>query len=104
QKIYDRSKLLFVIAAAVASVLMVLFGIWVARSISGPLGELRRTMENAERSRDLTMRVPVNRGDEIGQVARAYHSMMERFRAIIGDVRDTAGQLEHASQQLSSTT
>ncbi len=104
QAIYENARLVFLVIAAAALVLMVLFGVWVARSISSPLGELRRAIETAERSRDLTVRVAVGSSDEIGQVAKAYQSMMDRFRAIISDVRMTSSHMQQASRELSTTT
>ncbi len=104
QAIYDDARLIFIAIAVVVAVLMVLFGLWVARSISAPLGELRRAIETAERSRDLSVRVAFSSNDEIGQVAKAYQSMMDRFRAIISDVRMTSSHMQQSARELSTTT
>jgi methyl-accepting chemotaxis protein len=104
QAIYDSAKLVFIAIAVVVAVLMVLFGLWVARTISGPLSELRRAIETTERSRDLSVRVAISSNDEIGQVARAYQSMMDRFRAIISDVRMTSSHLRQSAHELATTT
>jgi methyl-accepting chemotaxis protein len=76
----------------------------VARSISRPLNELRNSIETTERSRDLTVRVSIDQEDEIGRVAAAYQAMMDRFRDILGDVRETSAHLEDYANQLASTT
>src|SRR5690606_33876616 len=104
QKTYDQNFVLFVGVNIVVAAIILLAGIWVARSISKPLGELRSAIENAERSRDLTVRINVDQNDEIGQVAKAYQGMMSRFRDIISDVRTTCEHLQGYAAQLANTT
>ena len=104
QAIYDGSFRVFVIIAIVASVVLIVFGLWVGKSISGPLGELRRLIEKADQNKDLTIIVNTDSSDEIGQVASAFQRMLERFRAIIGDVRQSSGQLEEYAFALSNST
>jgi len=104
QASYENNFKLFIGISVVAVAVMVLFGVWVSRSISKPLSALRVAIETAERSRDLTVRLDLESNDEIGQVAKAYSAMMTRFRDIIGDVRDTSVQLQHYSTQLANTT
>ncbi|MET0377999.1 MAG: methyl-accepting chemotaxis protein, partial [Spongiibacteraceae bacterium] len=104
QKTYDQSFMLLVGINVGAVVIMVLFGFWVSRSISRPLGILRAAIETAERSRDLSVRIDIDSQDEIGQVAKAYQAMMSRFSTIIGDVRDTSAHLTEYAAQLASTT
>src|SRR5690606_19204337 len=89
QAIYDSALTWLVIAAVGVAMAMVLIGWWVARSVSVPLARLRATMDSAERNRDLTVRVDVEQSDEIGQVARSFQALMDRFRDILGDVRNT---------------
>jgi methyl-accepting chemotaxis protein len=104
QKTYDQNFMLLIGITTGAVVIMVLFGIWVSRSISRPLGNLRAAIETAERSRDLSVRINIDSQDEIGQVATAYQAMMSRFSGIIGDVRDTSMHLTEYAAQLASTT
>jgi methyl-accepting chemotaxis protein len=104
QKIYDNAFKIFIGVTVLAAAIMVLFGSWVGRSISGPLNELRNAIETTERSRDLTVRVSIDQNDEIGRVASAYQAMMTRFREILSDVRETSAHLQHNASQLANTT
>jgi methyl-accepting chemotaxis protein len=104
QKIYDNAFKIFIGVTVLAAAIMVLFGSWVGRSISGPLNELRNAIETTERSRDLTVRVSIDQNDEIGRVASAYQAMMNRFREILSDVRETSSHLQHNASQLANTT
>jgi methyl-accepting chemotaxis protein len=104
QAIYDDASRMFIIIAIAAAAAMILFGLWVGKSISSPLHELRRLIEEADRNKDLTVRVAITQQDEIGQVASAFQRMIEAFRAILGDVNMTCGQLEQFASSLSSNT
>src|SRR5690606_28173564 len=104
QNVYDRALMTLIGVAVVAALVMVAFGSLVATSISRPLAELRRAIENTERNRDLTVRVDIDQSDEIGRVAHAFQSMVDRFREILGNVRDTSAHLQQSAQQLANTT
>ena len=104
QKIYDTAFMAFIGIAVAAVAVMVLFGSWVARSISRPLGTLRSAIETTERNRDLTVRVDIDQKDEIGSVAHAFQAMIDRFRDILSDVRETSAHLQQNAQQLANNT
>ncbi|HET8710759.1 MAG TPA: methyl-accepting chemotaxis protein, partial [Spongiibacteraceae bacterium] len=104
QKMYDTVFMAFIGIAVAATAVMVLFGGWVARSISRPLNSLRNAIETTERNRDLTVRVDIGQNDEIGSVAHAFQGMVDRFRDILSDVRETSAHLQENAQQLSNNT
>lgn len=104
QKIYDTVFMVFIGIAVAAVAMMVLFGSWVARSISRPLTTLRSAIETTERNRDLTVRVDIDQNDEIGNVAHAFQAMVNRFRDILSDVRETSAHLQQSAQQLANNT
>jgi len=104
QSIYDGAFRLLVTSAVGVALLMVLVGWWVARSVSAPLARLREAMGQVGRNRDLTVRVDIQQQDEIGEVAGAFQALVDRFRAILGDVRNTSGQLNSFAETLINNT
>ncbi len=104
QQLYDAVFKIFIGIAVVAAAIMMLFGGWVARSISGPLNKLRSAIETTERNRDLTVRVDIDQNDEIGSVAHAFQGMVNRFREILSDVREMSAHLQRSAQQLANNT
>ncbi len=102
--IYNKSRNGFMVLALVTVSVLIAAGIWVARSISIPLAQLRHTIEAAEKNRDLTVRVDVHADDEIGQVAKAYERMMIRFDEIMGNIHQLSSQLSENATTLSSNT
>ena len=104
QQVYDESFKLSITVGIIASIIMVASGVWVGRTISVPLNELRHSIETADRDKDLTVKVCIEQSDEIGQVASAFQRMMDRFRDIIGDVGVTSAQLQEYATSMSNST
>ena len=73
------------------------------RIVAVPLSELVAASQKIADG-DLTVRLQDDRKDEVGQVMRAMHEMVNRLCAIIGQVRTAADTISTASQNLSVTT
>ena len=104
QQIYDESFTLSITLNVIAVIIMVASGLWVGRTISGPLNELRKLIEKADQDKDLTVKVSIDQTDEIGRVARSFQHMMDQFHDIIEDVSGTSTQLQTYATTLSNTT
>ncbi|HEX5726625.1 MAG TPA: HAMP domain-containing sensor histidine kinase, partial [Longimicrobiaceae bacterium] len=67
-------------ALAVALVLTLVIGTWLTRSLLRPVGELRRGMAHvAEGDFEPDVRVPADRPDELGDLARSFRTMTEQL-------------------------
>jgi methyl-accepting chemotaxis protein len=53
---------------------------------------------------DLTASLDVRRGDEIGRLALALKTMLEKIRTVVNDVNTSAGNVLGGSQEMSSTS
>lgn len=104
QSIYDDAFSWSITVGLIASIVMIASGVWVGRTISGPLNKLRSAIEEADRDKNLTVAVDINQQDEIGQVAGSFQRMMKRFHDIIEDVGQTSEQLQEYATTLSNTT
>ena len=72
------------------------------RSITRPIASVLGTMrELAEGEGDLTRRIPVAGRDELGELALAFNTFMDKLHDIIAQVRHAAGQGATASRELS---
>jgi methyl-accepting chemotaxis protein len=67
-----------------------------------PLQAMRNTMLDIERNADLGRRLTVSSGDEVGALARAINSMLDKFGASLGLVAETSGRLSGAAERVSS--
>lgn len=104
QHLYDENFRLFITVGLIAAVIMVTSGVWVGRTISGPLNTLRQSIEQADKNKDLTVRVNINQTDEIGMVASAFQRMLSCFHDIINNVGTTSEQLQEYATTLSNNT
>lgn len=104
QSIYDDAFSWSITVGLIASIIMITCGVWVGRTISGPLNKLRSAIEEADRDKNLTVSVGINQQDEIGQVAGSFQRMLKRFHDIIQDVGQTSEQLQEYATTLSNTT
>ena len=101
--IYERSRLQMIALAAAATLIGMLIGVLVTRSITRPLAD---AVEAADRmaAGDLSQDLAVTRKDETGQLLSSMQNMTLRLRSILGDVRSAADALSSASEQVSSTS
>jgi methyl-accepting chemotaxis protein len=127
-----HSKLMFVLALAVAGVVVtglaaqalgtdserglfytvlavialvegaLIFGI--ARSIYLPLADAATRLAEIAHGGDLTARLRDSGDDEIGRIAQAVNQLVEKLRATIVDVIDGARQVADSASQMSSIT
>lgn len=74
-----------------ALVLSMLLAVYVVRLITRPLGQLTAAATAAATRGDLSLPIPEEGPDEIGQLAGAFHAMTGRFRSVAevaGDLAD----------------
>lgn len=104
---YERDTI-FVIAGLVLIVLVVMiFGWIVARSITGPLESMRRSILHIESNHDLTERIQVSGQDEVAAIGSAFNGMLDQFQKLVGQVTNAVHQLAqeaHAMSQSSQST
>ncbi|CAI6074921.1 methyl-accepting chemotaxis protein [Cohnella sp. JJ-181] len=92
-----------VVVIAVSALIGLLLAVWLIRSITVPL---RRLMQATERiaDGDLTEEVPVRGKDELGQLSAAVNRMVDKLRALIGDVVRSSENVAASSEQISAST
>ncbi|KIF83210.1 methyl-accepting chemotaxis protein [Noviherbaspirillum autotrophicum] len=105
---YDKSQQLYqtVRAAGIASVifgllLAAIVGAWLVRAISQPLDAAAKLADEVAAG-DLTQRIEVNSGDEIGHLMRALKNMSESLSGIVSQVRSGTDAIVTASGQIAS--
>ncbi len=91
----------FSIAGILATVLL---GVWIVRSIIGPVHELHETISQVQRNNDLTQRVKVSGKDEIAQAGEAFNLLMGSLQDIIRNVSGNAQRVRQSANQVASST
>ncbi|MEL3958643.1 methyl-accepting chemotaxis protein [Caldifermentibacillus hisashii] len=74
--------------------------VWfITRSISKPIQLLADASGKISQG-DLTVHIDLERNDELGKLAKAFNNMRKHLHFVITEVRDKAGSLTSASEQL----
>ncbi|GIE91851.1 methyl-accepting chemotaxis protein [Actinoplanes regularis] len=94
---------LLAIALVLAVILAVLMGFWVTRSVIGPLTRVVAALKRLA-DRDLTVRVDLNRGDELGALGDAVNRTATSLRETMSDIAGHAGTVSTASSELSDVS
>ncbi|WP_426416110.1 methyl-accepting chemotaxis protein [Aestuariirhabdus sp. LZHN29] len=80
-------------------------GLLFPRLVTGPLHQMLSRVEDISHGDgDLTQRVPVAGRDELGRLAGAFNTFLEKLHAIIGQVSGSTTQSATAAEELSSIT
>jgi methyl-accepting chemotaxis protein len=87
----------------VGSLLAVTLGWFISRIISVPLKK-GVDFAIAVAGGDLTQKVDLEQRDEVGQLADAMNTMVEKLREVVGEVKSATDNVASGSQQLSSTS
>jgi methyl-accepting chemotaxis protein len=98
-----KTAIRLMIGLAVGGIIIaILFGVFIANSISAPLrtGVL---FAQAVASGDLTQKIDLKQKDEVGQLASALNEMVSKLSSIVGEVMAASDNVASGSQELSST-
>jgi methyl-accepting chemotaxis protein len=101
-KIVQTSITLLIVISVVAIVIGILFGIWVFRSVSRPLGDLIR-VSNSVADGNLHTGNIQHSSDEFGQVQSSMEKMVLNLRDMAGKITDSTTTIASSSEELSAT-
>ncbi|HEY4629678.1 MAG TPA: methyl-accepting chemotaxis protein, partial [Blastococcus sp.] len=96
---YGSTRTQLIAAIVVGSLLALLAGVFIARSIAGALDRVRRTAERLAEG-DLTQATGVDQGDEVGRLAAA----LENLGQVMSTVVASADAVAVSSEELSASS
>lgn len=86
--------------------LLAIFGWRTLVRVLGPLTAMRQQMESisgaAGQNADLSMRLALQRNDEVGQTAQAFNRMMDTFESMVAQIRESAEAIAASSRQIAA--
>ncbi|UXZ54918.1 methyl-accepting chemotaxis protein [Halomonas sp. 7T] len=99
-----RTLLIAVTLGVIA--LLAIFGWRTLVRVLGPLVAMRQQMESisgaAGKNADLSMRLALERNDEVGQAAQAFNRMMDTFESMVAQIRESAEAIAASSRQIAA--
>ncbi len=87
-----QSKLIFIQAMVIALLITVVLGFMLAKSITGPINEVTRTVEKMSTG-DFSEGVDVQSDDEIGKLAGMFNMLRERLDSTITEISKEKNKL-----------
>lgn len=94
-----------IIGTTISIVIGSLVAFFVSRGIVAPLNATNNILKDiAEGDGDLTIRVPVNTKDEIGELGVNFNVFITKLQGIIGEISDVTSQLATSAEQMAATT
>lgn len=69
-----------------------------------PLLAMRNAMHEIEQNADLSRRLPADTSDEVGALAGAINSMLDKFGASLGLVAETSARLSNAAERVTAVS
>jgi methyl-accepting chemotaxis protein len=91
------------VIVALVTLISILLGVFITRSVTVPLSEVVIAAERVARG-DLKAKIVQTRGDELGRLQAAIGEMLKSLTRVIGEIRGGAGALSSAAAQVSSTS
>jgi methyl-accepting chemotaxis protein len=98
---YHAMRLLLLSAALIALVLGIVISIFIARGFSLPLNQTVAALEQVADG-DLTVVVDVKTRDEVGRMARALNTALEKLRSSLQGVAESAEHSQTSSRELAA--
>jgi methyl-accepting chemotaxis protein len=99
------ARTIVVVAAVIAGLVGTAAALLISASVRRPLGGLRDRLADIARGEgDLTQRLDTAGRDELSEISGLFNEFAEQVSGTIRDVRDAAGSLAAAAEQLSATS
>jgi len=93
----------YAIAVAVLMLVLLAASQLLIHFLLSHLNTLKNVMVHVERSGDLSMRVPLASGDEVGEMAAAFNAMQAGYQRIVSTVAQAATRLDDGAARLASS-
>jgi methyl-accepting chemotaxis protein len=100
---YQTARAVVIVVSAFSLLLGLILSVAIARSFSVPLGLAVTALEKIAEG-DLTASLDVIGKDEVGRMARALNSAVQRLNATMQEVADSAANASSSSQQLAAAS
>ena len=106
QTLANAGRTLLILVTLGVIVVLAIFGWRTLVRVLGPLVAMRRQMENISgaggENADLSMRLALERNDEVGQAAQAFNRMMDTFEGMVARIRESAEAIAASSRQIAA--
>lgn len=102
---YKQTLLAFIALIALCVIIGVFLALMTTRAVVKPVRDVTHKLENiAQHGGDLTQRIGLQTRDEVGELSRAFDSLMVKLQTMIKEVAESAQFISSSSRMLSEAT
>ncbi len=99
----NASRILFIVISVIAGVLSLFLGLFITRSITGPLSMGVNFADNLSKG-DLTQKLAIAQADEVGQLSKSLNNMAANLKDKFNEVAGNSTTISTASEELSAVS
>jgi len=104
QAIFMQQAIKLSMIGLVILIIQIGMSLVVARALVTPIKQLKNVMGAVEESGDLRKRVDISNGNELGEMAGSFNSLLANFQAFFVDVKQATDQTSSSASLLSVVT
>jgi methyl-accepting chemotaxis protein len=104
QEDYSTVRLIAIAAIIGGVALSALLAMWIIRSVSGPLNQMRSTIAEVEKSGDFTRRILAVGSDEVGQTATSFNQLMSTLQTMLQQILANVDKVSSAARALAASS
>jgi methyl-accepting chemotaxis protein len=93
----SKTNQMLLLVVGCITLIILLLGLSIFKSISKPLKHLQQTIINVEQQSNLALRVTLTSKDEFGEIASSFNAMMDRIVEFIGTISTIGTSLDNAT-------
>ncbi len=98
---YDESIKYLSIASLIVFATFVFVAFKIYQSLMTPIVNAKKTIEQISDNSDLTLKIEIDREDELGKVFISFNAMISQMRGIIGQINSAAKELTQSAEDMS---
>ncbi|PVY70030.1 methyl-accepting chemotaxis sensory transducer [Tamilnaduibacter salinus] len=102
--LHDRTVFVYSMTAVLATIVVLVLGILIGRSIANPILRLRTVINQISKNSDLSLRLNVEGKDEVATTAEAFNQMLEKMEGLVRRLSSATAEVASAAEEMSAVS
>jgi methyl-accepting chemotaxis protein len=99
ENLESNTKTVVIVLFLICLIVSSIFTLWISNQISKGINHIKDNMQKAEKG-DLRAKCTISSRDEIGELSKAFNSLLDKTARTIRQIKETSGVLSHSSEKL----
>ena len=103
-ELHDRVFLIFAVTCVGLIVVLLVVGMLIGRSISGPIGNLREMINRIAENSDLSLRLQSVGTDEVAATSDSFNNMLDQMESLVRRLSGATAEVASAAEEMSAVS